>query len=313
MISLVQLSYIIAVDNYRHFASAAKKCFITQPTLSMQIQKLEEQLGVIIFDRSKQPVIPTDIGKEIIKQARKVLQEAARIEDIVNIYTKEISGSFKVGIIPTVAPYLLPLFLENFIDKYPNVQLTIDEIQTAQIVEKLQNEEIDLGIMATPLHIKDLIEETIYYEPFVAYIPPQHKLSKKKKLIAKDISQSELLLLQEGHCFRGQALQLCGDSANSNSEKSVRFEAGNLETLKKLVEQNFGITLLPYLASKEMKGTKKENLVKEFSSPVPKREISIVFHRAYLKKHIIEAFKNEIINSLPKELSLKPGGIILEI
>ncbi|MGE5499416.1 MAG: LysR family transcriptional regulator, partial [Syntrophothermus sp.] len=203
MISIVQLSYIVAVDNYRHFATAAQSCYVTQPTLSMQIQKLEDELGILIFDRSKVPVTPTDIGKAVIEQARKILQETSRIQDIINIHSKEISGIFRVGVIPSVAPYLLPKFLESFLKKYPAVQLVIDEIQTHQILEKLRKEEIDLGLMATPLYQTDLIEKPLFYEPFVAYVGNGHRLFNKKKIKVDDLSSSDLLLLKEGHCFRG--------------------------------------------------------------------------------------------------------------
>ncbi|MGE5412017.1 MAG: LysR substrate-binding domain-containing protein [Clostridiales bacterium] len=298
MVSLVQLSYIIAVDNYRHFATAAQKCFVTQPTLSMQVQKLEDELGILIFDRSKFPVTPTDIGKAVIEQARKVLQETARISDIISIHSKEISGVFRVGVIPTIAPYLLPLFLESFLENYPKVDLVIDEIQTHQILEKLRKEEIDVGLMATPLYQNDLTENPLYYEPFVAYVPPGHRLYKKKKIAAGELSVNDILLLKEGHCFREHALQLCKDHASHKHQFNLRFEGGNLETLKKLVEKNFGMTLLPYLATKDIENKEQMKYLREFEAPVPKREISLVYLRAYLKKHIINAFETEILKAV---------------
>ncbi|MGE5681117.1 MAG: LysR substrate-binding domain-containing protein [Bacillota bacterium] len=319
MISLVQLSYIVAVDNYRHFATAAQNCFVTQPTLSMQIQKLEDELGVLIFDRSKVPVTPTDIGKAVIEQARKILQETSRITDIINIHSKEISGIFRVGVIPTIAPYLLPLFLEPFLEKYPKVELVIDEIQTSQIIEKLRKEEIDLGLMATPLYQNDLIEKPLYYEPFVAYISQEHRLSKKKKLTTSDLSVNDLLLLKEGHCFREHALQLCKDHAQHKHQHNLKFEGGNLETLKRLVEKDFGMTLLPYLAAFDMESAdvKKPGSLKEFDEPVPKREISLVYLRAYLKKHIISAFEGEILKAIAdhqinQKLMGKDNSLIVE-
>lgn len=317
MISLVQLSYIIAVDNYRHFATAAQNCFVTQPTLSMQIQKLEDELEVLIFDRSKVPVTPTDIGKTIIAQARIIMQETARINDIINIHSKEISGTFRVGVIPTIAPYLLPMFLANFLACYPKVDLVIDEIQTYQILDKLRKEEIDVGLMATPLYQNDLIEKPLFYEPFVAYISPRHRLSKKEKITTADLSTDDLLLLKEGHCFREHALQLCKDHSLRKNKLNLKFEGGNLETLKKLVEKDFGMTLLPYLATRDIKGSKQLEFIREFKAPVPKREISLVYLRAHLKRHIISAFETEILQAVTESivsesLVSKENSIIVE-
>lgn len=311
MVSLIQLTYIVAVDNYRHFATAAEKCFVTQPTLSMQIQKLEDELGVLIFDRSKQPVIPTDIGKDIIDQARIVLQEASRIEDLIKIKKNEISGDFRVGIIPTIAPYLLPLFIESFLLKYPKVNLIIDEIQTPVILDKLHKEQIDVGIMATPLYQKDLIEKPLYYEPFIAYVPGEHRLFDKDKITPEDLNINDMLLLQEGHCFRGHALQLCKENADPMTSRNIKFEGGNLETLKKLVEKNLGMTLLPYLAVREMEGTPQYDYLREFYPPVPKREISLVYLRAYLKKNLIKVLEKEILNSVSVNLLSKKDSLIV--
>ncbi|MGE5400267.1 MAG: LysR substrate-binding domain-containing protein [Ignavibacteriales bacterium] len=313
MVSLVQLSYIVAVDNYRHFATAAKNCFVTQPTLSMQIQKLEEDLGILIFDRSRQPVAPTDIGKSVIAQARRILQETSRIQDLIEIQANQISGTLRMGVIPTVAPYLLPLFLDSFLKRYPKVDLIIDEIQTDQIIEKLRKEEIDLGLMATPLYQSDLIEKPLFYEPFVGYVSEGHRLFSKQKISPEDLSLKDLLLLKEGHCFRNHTMQLCRDEKlqKVNSLNSLRFEGGNLDTLKKLVEKNFGMTLLPYLAMKDIEGTDKYRYVREFEAPVPKREISLVYLRAYLKKHIISAIEEEILNSVSGELLQKENSILV--
>lgn len=312
MVTLLQLTYIVAVDNYRHFATAAANCYVTQPTLSTSIQKMEEELGVLIFDRTQQPVVPTEIGKSVIAQARKILAETSRINDIVSMHKNDVSGEFRVGVIPTVAPYLLPLFLESFISRYPRLDLVIDEIQTHQIIDKLRKDEIDVGIMATPLFKEDLIEKPLYYEPFVAYISPDHPLYFKEKLAPGDISAGEVLLLQEGHCFRGHALQLCRDSkANQDAPRHLRFEGGNFDTLKKLVEKNLGITLLPYLSAREMEGTEKHLMVREFENPVPKREISLVYMRAYLKKHIIDALGQEILSSISVSLRSSEDSLIV--
>lgn len=314
MISLIQLTYIVAVDNYRHFATAAQHCFVTQPTLSLQIQKMEDELGVLIFDRSSQPVVPTEIGRPIIKQARHILQETKRLEEIIAIHSNDISGQFRLGVIPTVAPYLLPLFLESFLCRYPQLDLIIDEIQTDQIIDKLKKEELDLGIMATPLNREGLIEKPLYYEPFVGYVSKGHRLFSKEKITPEDLRLDDLFLLKEGHCFRGHTVQLCLDRDDNNdvSRKSLRFEGGNLDTLKKLVEKNFGMTLLPYLATNELIGKPQYENVREFQPLIPKREISLVYLRAYLKKHIINVIEEEILKCIPAELKEKGDGLMVE-
>lgn len=311
--TLTQLTYIVSVDNYKNFAAAAEHCFVTQPTLSMQIQKLEAELGVMIFDRTKQPAVPTDIGRQIIEQARLVLHEASRVNDIISVATKNVTGIFKLGIIPTIAPYLLPLFIEKFISKYTKLDLVIDEIQTHQIIEKLKKDELDAAILATPLSDPSIMERPIYYEPFVAYISENHELFTKDKIDAEDLSLKDLWLLKEGHCFRDHVLQICKSylEQSPNNERTLRFEGGTLDTLKKLVENNFGMTLLPYLSLSEIEKTDKYKHVKMFNEPVPRREISIVYRRSKLKKHIIDLLEEEIKRSIPVELLNKENSVMV--
>ena len=313
--TLTQLSYIVAVDNFRSFAAAAKQCFVTQPTLSMQIQKLENELGILIFDRSKQPVSVTEIGSKVINQARIILQESARIKDIISIESKEITGSFKLGIIPTIAPYLLPMFIEEFVTKYPRLKLIIDEIQTHQIIEKLKKDELDAGILATPLNDTDINEMPLYYEPFAAYVSSGHRLYDNEKIKMSDLSIEDLFLLKEGHCFRDHTIQICKDYGENRNDMTVsrqfNFEGGTLDTLMRLVENNFGMTLIPYLAINEFVLNNRLNYIRYFEDPVPKREISIVFHRAHLKKHIIELLAGEIKAVISEELLSKESSYIV--
>ncbi len=311
--TLAQLDYIVAVDNFRHFATAASHCFVTQPTLSMQIQKLEEELGVIIFDRSKQPVVPTDIGIKIIRQARTILQESERLQNIIDSETGEFKGTLKVGIIPTIAPYLIPLFLESFVKKYPGIELIIDEITTKEIVRALNKDLLDVGILALPINAPDLVEQALYYEPFVAYISRKHSLFKKNKIDMDDLSRDDLLLLKEGHCLRGHALKICKSSDREwrETERKILFESGTIDTLKKLVEQNFGITLLPYLAVKYIETEEKKSLVREFNPPVPKREVGLIYSKVLLKMHFIDALTKEILKVIPKSLLEKENSLIV--
>ncbi|MES2767105.1 MAG: LysR substrate-binding domain-containing protein [Bacteroidota bacterium] len=308
--TLIQLQYLIALDTHQHFGIAAEHCFVTQPTLSMQIQKLEKELGAILFDRGKQPVVPTEVGRRVIEQARIVLREAARVGDILQDASGEISGVFKIGIIPTVAPYLLPLFLQNFVKKYPAISLQIEELQTHQIIDRIRHDRLDAGILATPLHNPSITEEPLFYEPFVAYVSRNHELYNKKKISAEDLDLSDVWLLNEGHCFRDQVVQLCKKALKTNEEndRAVTFESGNLETLKKLVEQNFGLTLLPYLAARELEETKQGDMLRKFLKPVPKREISIVYERSRLKKQVIDALLKEIQSAVPKKLLKDDDG-----
>jgi LysR family hydrogen peroxide-inducible transcriptional activator len=302
-ITLTQLSYIAAVAKYRNFGKAAKSCFVSQPTLSMQIQKLEEELEVILFDRSKKPVEPTAMGQKIIEQTQVVIQEALRIEELIKAEKGEISGSFKLGIIPTLTPYLLPLFLEKFTTNYPNVKLIVEELQTQQIIHQLKEDIIDAGILVTPLHIQGIIEQPVFNEPFLAYLSPSHPLLSLDTISEKDLSLDDIWLLNEGHCFRDQAIEVCKKIRGNNPQrKNLVFESGNLETLKRLVDQKFGYTLLPWLATMGMPAAEKRKRIRVFKAPIPIREVSVVYSRSFLKKSIIEALYKEIVSSLPKEL-----------
>ncbi len=226
--NLQQLEYIVAVDHHRHFARAAEHCFVTQPTLSMMIQKLEEELNVRIFDRSKQPVVPTEAGAAIIKQAKVVLLEAGRLKETVSAMKNEMSGELHIGIIPTLAPYLLPLFLHPFTTKYPNLRLKITELTTAQIIEALQENKLDAGILATPLHQPSLIEQPLFYEEFLLYSARKDIATNKKYVLAEDIEPRHLWLLEEGHCLRSQVLNICELRRKDWSESNFEYESGSL-------------------------------------------------------------------------------------
>ncbi|MBL1214925.1 MAG: LysR family transcriptional regulator [Ignavibacteriae bacterium] len=311
--TLVQLNYIVALDTYKNFEKAAEQCFITQPTLSMQIQKLEEELGILIFDRSRKPVKTTEIGAKIVDQARVILNETDRISEIINIESNEVKGILRLGIIPTIAPYLLPLFLVNFVDKFPNVNLIIDEIQTHEILNKLKSDELDAAILVTPLDKSDIIEDPLFYEPFVAYISEKHRLFEKEKIKSADLMLKDLWLLKEGHCFRDHIIQIC-DRYSKNEippETNISFEAGTIDTLMKLVEHNFGMTLVPYLLALEVRQTKKRKYLRDIEKPTPKREVSLIFKRAFVKRHLINLLKEEIIDSLPEELKNKRRGFVV--
>lgn len=301
-----QLEYIIAVDTHRHFVTAAEKCFVTQATLSMMIKKLEEELDVKIFDRSKQPVVPTETGKLIIAQARLIVQDTERLKEIVNEEKGQVRGELKIGIIPTLAPYIIPLFINTFMKKYPDVKLKISELTTESIIDKLEQYSLDVGLLATPLNNPALIEQPLFYEQFVVYASSQEKLLKKKYLLANDIDVNRLWLLEEGHCLRSQVVNLCELKNREKELHQLDFEAGSIETLKKIVDLNQGITILPELALKDITAEQRNN-IRFFKSPAPVREISLVTFRHYAKKKLVDALKQEILDNIPADMK-SPGN-----
>lgn len=301
MISITQLEYILAVDRFRNFGKAAKACFVTQPTLSMQMKKLEEDLGFPIFDRTKQPILPTEGGKAVVEQARVVVDEWRRLSLLGSKGVgKELSGELHIAVIPTLAPYWIPLFLSEFAQTYPKVQLRIDEMQTSQILRALETDEIDAGLLVTPLGNKSLQETPIFYEPFYLWIRKDHELADRAKVGESDLDGSQIWLLNEGHCFRNQMVKICSLSKRKTILKNVVFESGNLETLKRLVEGSGGYTLIPHLALPEK--IPKDIEVKSFRKPIPSREVSLVYRRLQWKTPLIEAFRQVLVNSVPENL-----------
>lgn len=301
--TLVQLEYIVAVDTYRSFVGAAEKCFVTQPTLSMQVQKLEEMLNVKIFDRSKQPVVPTEIGSQIVEQARLVLQESQKIKEIISSQQQDVVGELKVGIIPTVAPYLLPRVISSMMEKYPDLKLLIWEYTTEDIIHHLKTGVLDCGIMATPLADPAITEIPMYYENFVTYISKNSKLFKKKTIDANDLEDENIWLLNEGHCMRSQVLNICR-STKDNRLQGLTYNTGSVETLIRMVDVNNGATLLPELALAELTA-KQLSKVRSFKSPEPVREISLATHKNYIKKRMLNALRDEILAVIPKAMKQK--------
>jgi LysR family hydrogen peroxide-inducible transcriptional activator len=309
MISLTQLEYIVAIDNYKHFGKAADACHVTQPTLSMQIKKMEEDLGLSIFDRSRQPIIPTPAGITLIAQARVILRATKHFEEIANQYAHNVLGEFRLAIIPTIAPYLLPYFIGSFQKKYDTVKLKIVELKTEDIIKKLQLDEIDAGILATPLHEPDIIEEPLFYEEIMVYAKKNHPLIQKKILQYKDILREDIWMLTQGNCFRDQIINIC--SIYDNVEEKVSYESTSIETLKKMVDIEGGFTLIPELAALELPSKKLDNIA-SFKSPKPIREVSLVYIRSLGKNKILNAIKEEILNNIPDDLKLKNKGKVVE-
>ncbi|MEN9337126.1 MAG: hypothetical protein RLZZ500_2113 [Bacteroidota bacterium] len=290
--TITQLQYVLAVAEHKNFTLAAEKCFVTQPTLSMQIQKIEDELGILIFDRSKKPIQLTEIGQKIVNQAKNIVNEADRIQDIVDQQKGFVGGEFRLGIIPTIMPTLLPMFLSNFIKKYPKVKLVIEELNTEDIIFKLNNGHLDAAIAATPLNEEKIKEIVLYFEPFVAYIPEGHNHFNKKEIEITDLNLDEILLLQDGHCFRDNVLNLCKRSDNAEATR-FQLESGSFETLIKLADEGLGTTLLPYLHTLDLKEADKTKL-RHFTEPKPAREVSLIYPKNELKIHIIDALRSTI-------------------
>lgn len=311
MLTLTQLEYIVAVDTYRHFVTASEKCFVTQPTLSMQIKKLEEDLGVVLFDRSRQPIVPTEIGEKIIAQARTVIAESKRIEEIVNEEQQTVSGEITIGIIPSLAPYLLPRFIGTFNRDYPAVKVNVVELLTEEILEQLKTDLIDVGILVTPLNEKGIEERPLFYEQMLLYVNRSHLFGQQPQVRADEIATPDLWLLSKGHCFRSQVINLCSFKANATANFRFNYESGSLETLKKFVDQEGGYTLLPELAVDE-EAIHPLSVIRNFAGSVPLREVGFATSRNYTKKRLLDLLAGAILAAVPAEMQDAGRGQIVE-
>jgi LysR family transcriptional regulator, hydrogen peroxide-inducible genes activator len=308
--TLTQLEYIITLDTHRHFVLASERCFVTQPTLSMQIQKLEEELGVKIFDRTKQPVIPTEIGGSIIAQARIILREAKMIQQIINDQKDIMTGELRIGIIPTLAPYLLPPLFKQMREKYPQLTLNIKETITEGVIHELKNNRLDCGLVVTPLNDASIKEDILFYEELFVYVSKKNALYDKKYVLATEINPDQLWLLEEGHCFRSQILNLC--ELRRSADFHFKYETGNMETLKRMVDKSDGITILPELAVMEFSPSQLK-LVKRLKEPSPAREVSLVTHRDHIKTKLIKTLREEILLIVPKPMQKLQKKKVVEI
>lgn len=306
--TITQLYYVLAVAEHQNFTKAAEKCFVTQPTLSMQIQKLEDQLDIQIFDRSKKPIELTEIGKKIVTQAKNIVNEADRIKDIVDQQKGFVGGEFRLGIIPTIMPTLLPMFLKTFIKRYPKVKLKIEELTTDEIIQRINDGHLDAAIATTPLENESIKERPLFYEPFVSYIPKGHRLFEKKKIEVSDLEIEDMLLLEDGHCFRDGVINLCKTFKQHDDDK-FQLESGSIEMLVKLSNEGLGMTLLPYLHTLDIKESEKQNL-HHFNEPTPAREVSIIYHKSELKMQIIEALHNVISGIIRGAIAFQNVNII---
>ena len=309
--TITQLKYVLAVAENQNFTKAAQKTFVTQPTLSMQIQKLEEELDILIFDRSKKPIELTSVGKKIVSQAKSIVNEADRMQDVVDQEKGFIGGEFRLGMIPTVMPTLLPMFLKNFTNRYPKVQLKIEELTTDEIISKINDGHLDAAIAATPLLHDKIKERPIYYEPFVGYIPQNHRLFSEEKINSTDLDIEDILLLEDGHCFRDGVINLC-KSSKLNRDDRFQLESGSFETLVKLSNEGLGMTLLPYLHTLDLSDPQIKHL-KYFNEPSPAREVSIIYSKSELKMQIVNALYDVISGVVRGAIAFQDVKIISPI
>lgn len=294
--TLYQLEYIIALDNHRHFVRAAESCHVSQPNLTTQVKKLEEEIGVKIFDRDTKPLKPTEAGEAILLKARKILKEVAELKEFVLTEKESMQGEFILGVIPTIAPYLLAMFLPEFVRENPQTKLIIREMQTDEIIQELQLGKIDIGLLATPLEEKTIREIPLFYEPFLLYLPEGHPLIDRPNIKSTSIDSNQMLFLDEGHCFREQALAIC-DSQKSLNNFGFEYQSGSIESLIRLVDKNIGYTLVPEMALIERKNSPR---IRRFDSPEPVREVSLVVTKSFTKNVLIQAIRKSILAAIPE-------------
>lgn len=301
--TLQQLEYIFAVNQFRHFAKAAEYCRVTQPTLSAMIQKLEEELDTRIFDRSQQPVCPTPVGIHIIEQAQNILVQANRIKNIIEEEKHSLTGTFKLGILPTVAPYLLPRFFPQLMKKYPDLDIRVVEMKTNDIKKALQTGEIDAGIVASLAGMEELQQTPLFYEQFFAYVSREDALFNNEVIRTSDLNGEQLWLLDEGHCFRDQLVRFC--QMKSARASQLAYHLGSMETFMRMVESGKGVTFIPELAVLQLGDAQKE-LVRSFAIPCPTRQVVLLTNKNFIRHTLLEVLVKEIKLSVPKEmLSLK--------
>ena len=307
--TLQQLEYIMAVARHGHSGRAADACNVTQPTLSAMIGKLEEEIGAKLFDRNRQPIVPTPVGERVILQAREVLSQADAIKDIVHEEKQSLGGVFRVGILPTIAPYLLPRFFPQMMKKYPTLDIRVREMKTYQIKEALLQGDIDAGILATIEGLEEYEQTTLFYEKYIGYVSREDALFKKEVIRTADVASSrELWLLDEGHCFRDQMVRFCQMKSSQTSQ--LAYNLGSMETFMRMVESGMGITFIPELAEMQLSDPQRE-LVRPFAIPIPTRELILITRRDFIRQTLLDTVVKEIQASVPKAMLKLGAGQVL--
>lgn len=303
--TLVQLQYVLAVAEYKNFTLAAEKSFVTQPTLSMQIQKLEKELNIEIFDRTAHPIKLTQIGERVVEQAKAILNEARKMSHLIYEEKGQLEGDFHIGVIPTILPDLVPIFYKTFQTNFPKSRLVFKEYQTDEVIQLLKEGALDFGIVVTPLNDDQIVEKPLYQEPFVAYIPPKHPMHKLKEIDVKDLNPDEILVLKEGNCFRNNVLNLC--EPNKLKTQSLRLESGSLKTLVKLSDEGFGYTILPKLHADDIPQELRGN-IRNFKAPIPTRQVSLVYHHSNLRHSFEEGLVKTIQDVLRGKIFMEKAS-----
>ena len=297
--TLQQFEYIVALEKFRHFTKAAEYCNVTQPTLSAMIQKLEEELEVKIFDRTKQPIAPTAAGEIVIKQAKEVLVQSEQIKNLVQEQKQEVAGKFTLGILPTIAPYLLPRFFSQLAKKYPKLEIRIAEMKTSEIKRALLTGDIDAGILADIDGLEEYSTTHLFYEQYMAYVSKSCPLYEKQLVKSSDLQNHQLWLLDEGHCFRDQMVKYC--QIKSAQESQMTYSLGSIETFMRMVESGCGVTFIPWMAAQQLSESQKE-LVRPFAIPVPTRHLVAVTNKNFIRHSILKAIAEEVQASVPKAM-----------
>ena len=303
--TLQQLEYIVALDAHQQFVLAADKCCVTQPTLSMQVQKLEEELGVLLFDRTRKGVLPTTVGAKVIEKAREILRTSQQLREVVQVEKGELVGDLRLGIIPTLAPYLVPLFLVELVERHPQLRVQVEEMQSADIMQRLKENQLDVGLLVTPLDDRLLREIPLLEEPFLGYVSEGHSLYRQATISPTDLGAPGLWLLQQGHCFRHQVLNICSPSPVADSQPFA-YESGSIETLKELVRRNHGYTLVPELSV--LNELDANPMVKRFEAPEPVREISLVVHHGFVRLPLLHSLRELVLAKVPARLHAGQAG-----
>jgi transcriptional regulator len=295
--TIVQLEYLLAVANFGSFSVAAEHCFVTQPSLSMQIKSLEDELGVMLLDRSKKPVIPTEAGEAVLAQARETLREYNSIKEVVARIKGEMSGRIRLGVIPTIAPYMLHKFIPDFVRRYPKVELEIREMKTEDIIDALNRDRIDAALVAGGTCGDGILEYDLFDDRFFAYVSPDSPLYNKSNIRIEDIDMRDLILLSAGNCMRDQVLELC--QARKGVPAHYSFESGSLDTLMRIVDCTSCMTVIPEMAV-EYVPKERRSQVKNLLKGASSRKISLAIRRTYVKKSIVDALKETILECVAR-------------
>lgn len=300
--NLQQLHYVLALDETRHFEEAARKCFVTQSTLSTMIARFEAELGIQLFDRSIKPVVLTREGEEVLAQVRRVLSELEQLRELGRSIKGEVKGKLSISVIPTIAPYLLPMFVQDFASRFPDLHIRVKEETTAEILRQIKSRDLDIGILSVPLNDKEILELELYEEPFLFYDASRNL---KKEVTISKIDATKLCLMEEGHCMRTQVTRFCDMNRGFFARQlNFEFKAGSIDSLLRFVRSNKASTLLPFLSTLDLLKEEKQHLC-EFNSPVPYRRVGLVVHRHFVKKNLLQALQKEIREKVAEQMPLK--------